>query len=66
MTRASEKKILKVEKQISLIEKEIKAIDFELEINYEQTISKPNFFEFYQLKKKELEVLMQEWENLQV
>jgi ATP-binding cassette subfamily F protein 3 len=51
-TRASEKKILKVEKQISLIEKEIKAIDFELEINYEQTISKPNFFEFYQLKKK--------------
>ena len=65
-TRASEKKILKVEKQISLIEKEIKAIDFELEINYEQTISKPNFFEFYQLKKKELEVLMQEWENLQV
>ena len=66
VTRASEKKILKVEKQISLIEKEIKAIDFELEINYEQTISKPNFFEFYQLKKKELEVLMQEWENLQV
>ncbi len=65
-TRASEKKILKLEKQISLIEKEIKAIDFELEINYEQTISKPNFFEFYQLKKKELEVLMQEWENLQV
>ena len=65
-TRASEKKILKVEKQISLIEKEIKAIDFELEINYEQTISKPNFFEFYQLKKKELEVLIQEWENLQV
>ena len=65
-TRASEKKILKVEKQISLIEKEIKAIDFELEINYEQAISKPNFFEFYQLKKKELEVLMQEWENLQV
>ena len=65
-TRASEKKILKVEKKISLIEKEIKAIDFELEINYEQTISKPNFFEFYQLKKKELEVLMQEWENLQV
>jgi ATP-binding cassette subfamily F protein 3 len=65
-TRASEKKILKVEKQIRLIEKEIKAIDFELEINYEQTIAQPNFFESYQLKKKELDVLMQEWENLQV
>jgi ATP-binding cassette subfamily F protein 3 len=64
--RSNEKKILKVEKQISLLEKEIKAIDFELEINYEQTIAQPNFFESYQLKKKELGVLMQEWENLQL
>ena len=64
--RANEKKILKVEKKISLLEREIKAIDFELEINYEQTIAQTNFFEFYHLKKKELDVLMQEWENLQL
>ena len=64
--RSNEKKILKVEKQISLLEREIKAIDFELEINYEQTIAQPNFFESYQLKKNELDVLMQEWENLQL
>ena len=66
VARANEKKILKVEKQISLIEREIKEIDFELEINYEQTIAQPNFFESYQLKKKELDFLMQEWENLQL
>lgn len=64
--RSNEKKILKVEKQITLLEREIKAIDFELEINYEQTIAQPNFFESYQLKKKELDYLMQEWENLQL
>jgi len=64
--RTNEKKILKVEKKISLLEREIKAIDFELEINYEQTIAQTNFFEFYHQKKKELEVLMQEWENLQL
>jgi len=64
--RTNEKKILKVEKKISLLEREIKAIDFELDINYEQTIAQTNFFESYQLKKKELDVLMQEWENLQL
>jgi len=64
--RSNENKILKVEKQITLLEKEIKAIDFELDINYEQTIAQPNFFESYQLKKKELDNLMQEWENLQL
>ncbi|MDA8947756.1 ATP-binding cassette domain-containing protein [Flavobacteriaceae bacterium] len=64
--RSNEKKIIKVEKQISRLEKEIKAIDLELEINYEQTIAAPNFFDSYQQKKKELETLMQQWEDLQV
>jgi len=65
-SRAEEQKILKVEKQISRLEKEIKAIDFELEINYEETIAQANFFESYQAKKKQLEELMQEWEALQL
>ena len=65
-TRAEEQKILKVEKQISRLEKEIKAIDFELEINYEETIAQENFFESHQAKKKQLEELMQEWEALQL
>jgi len=36
-----------------------------LEINYEETISQPDFFDHYNAKKKKLEVLMQEWEALQ-
>jgi len=63
--RASEQKILKIEKQIGRLEKELKEIDFELEINYEQTIAQPNFFDSYQQKKQALEQLLQEWENLQ-
>ena len=65
-TRSNVQKIIKVEKQISLLEKDIKAIDFELEINYEATIALPNFFDSYQGKKKELETLMQQWEDMQV
>jgi len=64
--RSNEQKIIKVEKQISRLEKKIKEIDFELEINYEQTIAKPDFFDSYQEKKQKLERLMQEWEDLQV
>ena len=41
---------------------EIKDIDFELSINYDETILKPNFFNTYQQKKKELEKLMENWE----
>ena len=63
--RASEQKIFKIEKQIVRLEKELKEIDFELEINYEQTIVQPNFFDSYQQKKQALEQLLQEWENLQ-
>jgi ATP-binding cassette subfamily F protein 3 len=48
------------------LEKEIKDIDFDLEVEYEKTISQPNFFDKYQAKKKELEVLMEQWEVLQL
>ena len=64
--RADDQKIIKIEKQISRLEKEIKAIDFELEINYEQTIAQPNFFDSYQEKKKQLELLLDKWETLQL
>jgi len=64
--RADDQKIIKIEKKISRLEKEIKAIDFELEINYEQTIAQPNFFDSYQEKKKQLELLLEKWETLQL
>ena len=63
--RSKAQKLFKVEQQITRLEKEIKAIDLELEINYDATIATPNFFDNYQQKKKQLERLMEEWENLQ-
>ena len=57
-------KISKLEKSISALEKEISDIDHELLMNYDQTISQPDFFNNYQQKKKELEKLMNSWEEL--
>ena len=63
--RGIQQKIGTLERKITVLEKEIKEIDFDLEVNYEKTISQPNFFDSYQSKKKELEVLMGQWEALQ-
>jgi ATP-binding cassette subfamily F protein 3 len=65
-TRAAQQKLEKTEKRIASLEKEIKEIDFELQINYDQTIAQPNFFDKYQVKKKTLEDLMILWEKLQI
>ncbi len=65
-TRATQQKLEKIEKRIARLEKEIKEIDFELQINYDQTIAQPNFFDEYQAKKKTLEELMISWEKIQI
>ena len=57
-------KLSKLENQISALEKEIKGIDLELEINYDQTISIPDFFDQYQEKKKRLSQHMENWYKL--
>ena len=57
-------KLSKLEDQIATLEREIKAIDLELEINYDQTISTPDFFDHYQEKKKRLSQQMENWEEL--
>ncbi|MBT3587448.1 MAG: ABC-F family ATP-binding cassette domain-containing protein, partial [Flavobacteriaceae bacterium] len=54
-------RLSKTEASITKLEKEIKDIDFELSINYDETILKPNFFDTYQQKKKDLEKLMENW-----
>ncbi|PCJ98771.1 MAG: glycosyl transferase family 2 [Flavobacteriaceae bacterium] len=54
------------ESKIATLEKEIKEIDHELLMNYDTTIEKPNFFDNYQKKKKELEELMKNWENITI
>ena len=52
----------KVEREIADLEQAIKTMDSELEINYEQTILQPNFFENYNGKKDQLAVLLKKWE----
>jgi len=59
--KSLQNKLSKIEASITRLEKEIKIIDVELSINYEETIAKPSFFEGYQEKKKELELLMENW-----
>lgn len=53
-----------VESKIGSLEKEIKEIDHNLLVDYDKTISKANFFDGYQAKKKNLEKLMEDWEIL--
>ena len=56
-------KLSNVEATISKLEKEIKAADAQLASNYEK-MAKPEFFETYENKKKELEKTMQKWEEI--
>jgi ATP-binding cassette subfamily F protein 3 len=57
-------RISKIETTISSLEQEIKDIDLQLEVNYDATISKPNFFDLYQGKKSKLKDLIEQWEKL--
>ncbi|NAS31470.1 ATP-binding cassette domain-containing protein [Flavobacteriaceae bacterium R38] len=57
-------KISKIESKIAQLEKEIAEMDVELAINYEEVTSTPDFFEKYHSKKKELEQLMEDWEEV--
>ncbi|ULC59208.1 ATP-binding cassette domain-containing protein [Flaviramulus sp. BrNp1-15] len=58
-------KLSNVESKISQLERDIKAIDLELEINYEEATSKPNFFDNYQKMKTDLQNFMEKWESIQ-
>ena len=59
-------KLSKVEAQIHQLEIEIKDIDVELEINYDAIVSNPLFFDEYQKKKENLNLLMKIWEDIQL
>ena len=54
----------KVESSIAVLERSIKAIDVEMEINYDQAVSKPGFFDDYQSKKDQLNKFMSDWEQI--
>ncbi len=57
-------KLSNLESEIGVLEKEMADTDHELLMNYDQTIAQPNFFDRYQKKKKRLESLMKQWEDL--
>ena len=57
-------RISSVEKTISALEKELADIDHELLMNYDATIAKDGFFDNYQERKKALETLLEQWEQL--
>ena len=54
----------KAEASIANLERDIKKIDVEMELNYDQTVAKPDFFESYQAKKDQLDQLMSDWEKI--
>lgn len=57
-------RLSKLESSIAVLERSIKAIDVEMEINYDQAISKPGFFDEYQSKKDQLNKFMSDWEQI--
>lgn len=57
-------RLSKVESSINKLEREIKEIDVALAVNYDVTIAKPNFFENYTKKKKDLDARMVDWEKI--
>ncbi|KUO68612.1 MAG: glycosyl transferase family 2 [Lutibacter sp. BRH_c52] len=56
----------KIETQIDNLEKEILEMDEALVKDYEATSAKPNFFENYKAKKNKVEMLMDEWAEIEI
>ena len=63
--RKLKNRLSKIETQISDMEEEIETIDLALAQNYDEISSQPNFFENYKAKKKQLDHLMEEWEQVE-
>jgi ATP-binding cassette subfamily F protein 3 len=57
-------KLSNTESKINTLEKEIKEIDVELAVNYDEVVSKPDFFDKYQAKKNKLVKLTEAWEEI--
>jgi ATP-binding cassette subfamily F protein 3 len=57
-------RLSKAEASIANLERDIKRIDVEMELNYDQIVAKPGFFESYQAKKDKLDQLMSDWEGI--
>ena len=58
-------KLSKIESKIGLLENEIKDLDNKLEENYDKFANEVGFFDNYQSKKSQLNILMKDWELIQ-
>jgi len=58
--------LAKIETLIDNLEKEILEMDEALVKDYEATSTKPNFFENYKAKKNKVEMLMDEWAEIEI
>ncbi len=58
-------KLSKAESKIGLLEAEIKDLDNKFEDNYDKYSKEDGFFDNYQSKKSELNILMKDWELIQ-
>lgn len=54
-----------IESKISELEKKIKIDDVDLETNYDATVKNTDFFDKYQEKKRQLKLLIEDWETIQ-
>lgn len=63
--KALQNKLSKVESQIQELEKEIQKDDKALAENYEKLMQDASFFSAYEKKKKELDKLLADWEQVQ-
>ena len=63
--KSLQNKLSKIESQINELEKAIQKDDENLARNYEKLMEDASFFSTYEKKKKDLEQLMEDWENVQ-
>ncbi len=64
--KSLQNRLSKIESQIQQLEKDIQKADLELAQNYDELMNDTAFFAAYEKKKKELEKLMHQWEDVQV
>jgi ATP-binding cassette subfamily F protein 3 len=65
-TKSLQNKLSKIESQIQQLEKDIQKDDKELATNYDKLIENASFFTAYEKKKRELDQLLEDWENVQL
>jgi len=62
--KTMQNRLSKIESEISDLEKKIAKDDERLAVDYEKLMQDATFFNDYEKKKKKIEALMQEWEDI--